>query len=85
MGLLSWIVLGLIAGVIASMLVGGAGGIIVDVVVGMIGAVVGGYLAAVLGIGDVNGINLTSIVVATIGAIIVLVVVHALTRRRALT
>jgi uncharacterized membrane protein YeaQ/YmgE (transglycosylase-associated protein family) len=82
MGLVSWIVLGLIAGVLASVLVGGAGGLIVDIVVGMVGAVVGGYLASALGIGDVNGVNLTSIVIATIGAIIVLVVVHALRGRR---
>ena len=82
MGLLSWIILGLIAGVLASLLVGGAGGIIVDIVVGMIGAVVGGYLAAAMGIGDVSGINLTSIVIATIGAILVLVIVHALRGRR---
>ena len=83
MGLVSWIVLGLIAGVLASLLVGGAGGIIVDIVVGMVGAVVGGYLASAMGIGDVTGINLTSIVIATIGAMIVHAIVHALAGRRA--
>src|SRR5207237_8279220 len=83
MGLVSWIVLGLIAGVLASLLVGGAGGIIVDIVVGMVGAVVGGYLASAMGIGDVTGINLTSIVIETIGAIIVLAIVHALDGSRA--
>ena len=81
-GILSCIVLGLIAGVLARLLVGGVGGIIVDIVVGMVGAVVGGYLAAALGIGDVSGINLTSIVIAMIGAIMVLVIVHAVARRR---
>ena len=48
---------------------GGGGGIIVDIVLGMVGAVVGGFIASALGMGDVTGINVSSIVIATIGAI----------------
>ncbi len=82
MGLLSWIILGLIAGVLASLLVGGGGGIIIDIVLGMVGAVVGGFIASALGMGDVTGINVSSIVIATIGAILVIVVIRAFSGRR---
>jgi len=78
MGLLSWIVLGLIAGAIASFLVGGGLGLIEMIVLGVIGAIVGGFLAQQLGYGDVSGLNVTSIIIATIGAIVVIVVVRAL-------
>jgi uncharacterized membrane protein YeaQ/YmgE (transglycosylase-associated protein family) len=78
MGLLSWIVLGLIAGAIASFLVGGGLGLIEMIVLGIIGAVVGGFLAQQLGYGSVSGLDLTSIIIATIGAIVVIVVVRAL-------
>jgi uncharacterized membrane protein YeaQ/YmgE (transglycosylase-associated protein family) len=84
MGLLSWIILGLIAGVLASLLVGGGGGIIIDIVLGIVGALVGGFLASAMNIGDVSGINLESIVIATIGAIIVILIVRALSSRRAI-
>jgi uncharacterized membrane protein YeaQ/YmgE (transglycosylase-associated protein family) len=78
MGLLSWIVLGLVAGAIASFLVGGGFGLIGMIILGIIGAVVGGFLAQQLGYGDVTGFNLTSIVIATIGAVVVILVVRAL-------
>jgi uncharacterized membrane protein YeaQ/YmgE (transglycosylase-associated protein family) len=78
MGLLSWIVLGLVAGAIASFLVGGGFGLIGTIVLGIIGAVVGGFLAQQLGFGDVTGFNVTSIVIATVGAILVIVIARAL-------
>jgi uncharacterized membrane protein YeaQ/YmgE (transglycosylase-associated protein family) len=78
MGLLSWIVLGLIAGAIASFLVGGGLGLLEMIVLGIIGAVVGGFLAQQLGYGTVSGLDLTSIVIATIGAIVVIVIARAL-------
>jgi uncharacterized membrane protein YeaQ/YmgE (transglycosylase-associated protein family) len=78
MGLLAWIVLGLIAGAIASFLVGGGFGLIEMIILGVIGAVVGGFLAQQLGYGSVSGLDLTSIVIATIGAVLVIVVVRAL-------
>jgi uncharacterized membrane protein YeaQ/YmgE (transglycosylase-associated protein family) len=82
MGLLAWLVLGLIAGVLANFLVGGGGGLIFDIVLGIVGAFVGGFLASALGVGDVSGLNLESIVIATIGAIVVILLVRAVTRRR---
>jgi uncharacterized membrane protein YeaQ/YmgE (transglycosylase-associated protein family) len=78
MGLLSWIILGLIAGVIASYLMGGGFGLIGSIILGIVGAVVGGYLASLMGVGDVTGLNIGSIVIAVIGACIVLFVVRAL-------
>jgi uncharacterized membrane protein YeaQ/YmgE (transglycosylase-associated protein family) len=77
MGLVGWIVLGLIAGVIAQFLVGGGYGIIGSIIIGIIGAVVGGFIASALGFGDVTGLNLQSIVIAIVGAIIVLGLVRA--------
>jgi uncharacterized membrane protein YeaQ/YmgE (transglycosylase-associated protein family) len=84
MGLLSWIVLGLIAGVIADFLMHGGFGLIGSIIIGIVGAVVGGYLAAALGIGDVTGLNIGSIVIAVIGACIVLFVVRMLRGGRTL-
>ena len=77
MSILAWIVLGLIAGFISSKLVNRAGeGILLDIVLGIVGAVVGGWLMAAFGGYGVNGFNLHSIVVATIGAVVVLVVLN---------
>jgi uncharacterized membrane protein YeaQ/YmgE (transglycosylase-associated protein family) len=82
MGLLTWIVLGLIAGAIASFVAGGGFGLIEMIVLGVIGAIVGGFIAQALGFGDVTGLNFTSVVIATIGAIIVLFVARAVRGRR---
>ena len=84
MGIISWIVLGAIAGFLANMVMGGREGVIGTIILGIIGAVVGGYLAqAVLHKGDVTVVNIESIVIAVVGAIIVLFVWRALTRNRA--
>ncbi len=86
MGLLSWIIVGLIAGWLAGLVVKGGGyGVIGDIILGIIGALIGGFLAAnLLGMADaVNGINITSIVVAAIGAIILVLIVRAVSGRRA--
>jgi uncharacterized membrane protein YeaQ/YmgE (transglycosylase-associated protein family) len=77
MGLLSWIVLGLIAGVIAEFLMGGGLGIIGSIILGIVGAVVGGFIASALGVGDVTGLNVYSIVMAVLGACVVLALVRA--------
>lgn len=75
MGYLSWLILGLIAGFIGSKIVNRTGsGMIVDIVLGVIGAVVGGYIGTLLGIGGVTGLNIPSLVLAVIGAVIVLIV-----------
>jgi uncharacterized membrane protein YeaQ/YmgE (transglycosylase-associated protein family) len=85
MSILAWVVLGLIAGFIASQLVNKNGGnLLLDIVLGVVGAVVGGFLFNQFGHTGVSGINLYSMLVATVGAVLVLVVYHALVGRRAL-
>jgi len=82
MSILSWIVLGLIAGFIASKLVNRTGeGTLLDIALGIVGAVIGGYLTSLLGISaGVTGLNIPSLVVAILGAVVFLVVYHALRR-----
>jgi uncharacterized membrane protein YeaQ/YmgE (transglycosylase-associated protein family) len=77
MGIISWIILGLIAGVVASKIVNHEGaGILLDIVLGVIGALVGGWLFGLVGHTGVTGLNLYSMFVAIIGAVVVLVVYH---------
>jgi uncharacterized membrane protein YeaQ/YmgE (transglycosylase-associated protein family) len=81
MSFTAWIVLGLLAGFIGSKLVNKRGeGFIVDVLLGIVGAVVGGWLFNRLGAAGVTGFNLYSLLVAVIGAVVVLVIYHALRR-----
>jgi uncharacterized membrane protein YeaQ/YmgE (transglycosylase-associated protein family) len=83
MSFIAWIVLGLIAGFIASKIVNKSGeGMILDIVLGVVGAVIGGYLFQTFGMAGVTGVNLYSILVAVVGAIVFLVLYHALFRRR---
>ncbi len=85
MGIIAWIVLGLIAGFIASLIVKHTGsGIILDIVLGVVGALVGGFLFSLFGAAGVTGFNVYSAVVAIIGAIVVLWLYYALVGRRAL-
>ena len=83
MGIVSWIVLGLIAGFIASKIVNRTGaGLILDLVLGMVGAAVGGFIfSGVFGMSGVTGVNIWSIIVLVIGAIIVLWIYEALVAR----
>jgi uncharacterized membrane protein YeaQ/YmgE (transglycosylase-associated protein family) len=75
MGFISWIILGLIAGFIGSKIVNRTGeGIFLDIILGIVGAVIGGYLFNILGAQGVTGLNIWSLIVAVIGAIVVLVV-----------
>jgi len=81
MGIISWIILGLIAGFIASKIVNREGsGILLDIVLGVIGALVGGYLFELVGHAGVTGLNLYSMFVAIVGAVVVLVVYHLIRR-----
>jgi uncharacterized membrane protein YeaQ/YmgE (transglycosylase-associated protein family) len=83
MSIIGWIVLGLIAGFIASKIVNKQGeGLILDIVLGIVGAIVGGYLFSLFGGQGVNGVNIYSMFVAVVGAIIVLVIYHSITGRR---
>ncbi len=84
MGILSWIIVGLIAGVLAKWVMPGRdpGGIIVTILIGIVGAVVGGFLVGLFVQGDVlTGINITTILVATLGAIVLLVIYRLVTNR----
>lgn len=84
MGLLSWILVGLIAGWLAGLIMKGGGyGVIGDIILGIIGAIVGGFLAgALFGVQDpISGFNLTTIVVAFLGAVVVVAIVRALPGR----
>jgi uncharacterized membrane protein YeaQ/YmgE (transglycosylase-associated protein family) len=82
-GIIAWIVLGAIAGWITNMIMGGGEGVIATIILGIVGAVVGGWLAGtVLKVADVTGINVESIVVAVIGAVIVVAVYRMVTGRR---
>jgi uncharacterized membrane protein YeaQ/YmgE (transglycosylase-associated protein family) len=83
MSFIAWIVLGLIAGFIGSKLVNHTGeGLIRDVLLGVVGAIIGGYLFNVFGAPGVTGLNLYSLLVAVVGAVVFLIVYHALFRRR---
>jgi uncharacterized membrane protein YeaQ/YmgE (transglycosylase-associated protein family) len=84
MGILSWLVVGLIAGFLASRVMRGGGyGLIGDIVVGVIGALIGGFLASTLlnMPNAVSGINVTTIIVAFIGAVILIAILRLFRRR----
>jgi uncharacterized membrane protein YeaQ/YmgE (transglycosylase-associated protein family) len=83
MSILGWIVLGLIAGWIASTIVDNGGkGPVLDMVLGIVGALVGGAIFNALGAVPITGFNLYSLFVAVVGAIVVLVIYHAIAGRR---
>ena len=82
MSFIAWVVLGLLAGFIASKIVNKSGeGFFMDTVLGVVGAVVGGYLFQMFGMAGVSGVNIYSILVAVVGAVVVLVIYHAIRRR----
>lgn len=82
MSIIAWLILGLISGFIASKLVNKTGeGMIMDIVLGIVGAVAGGWLFNRFGMSGVTGLNVYSMLVAVVGAVVVLVIYHALTRR----
>jgi uncharacterized membrane protein YeaQ/YmgE (transglycosylase-associated protein family) len=78
---LQWIVLGLLAGFIASKIVNKRGeGVVVDILLGVVGAVIGGWLFRALGSAGATGFNLWSLLVAVIGAVVLLFIGHAVRR-----
>ena len=88
MGLIAWIVLGLLAGFFAQLVVGGpkgkpggCSGLIVTIVIGLVGAVVGGFIGVQLGWGGVNDFDLRSIGLAALGAIVILLILQAIQKR----
>lgn len=83
MSVIAWIILGLIAGFIGSKIVNKTGqGFLMDIVLGIVGAVVGGYLFTLFGAAGVTGLNIYSLIVAIVGAVVVLWVYHAVAGRR---
>jgi uncharacterized membrane protein YeaQ/YmgE (transglycosylase-associated protein family) len=84
MGIISWIILGLIAGFIGSKIVDRQGqGFWLDIVLGIIGALVGGFVFDLFGATGITGLNIYSMIVAVIGAIVVLLIYNAVMGRRA--
>jgi uncharacterized membrane protein YeaQ/YmgE (transglycosylase-associated protein family) len=83
MSIIAWLILGLIAGFIGSKIVNKSGeGVVLDIVLGIVGAVVGGFLFSFFGAAPVTGLNIYSLIVAIIGAIVVLWIYHAIFGRR---
>jgi uncharacterized membrane protein YeaQ/YmgE (transglycosylase-associated protein family) len=81
MSLLAWIVVGLIAGWLASQVVASRFGVIGDTIVGMIGALIGGFLFNEFGETGTTGLNIWSIFVAFVGAVVLLVLIRAVSGR----
>lgn len=84
MGILAWIVFGLIAGVIAKLIMPGKdpGGFIVTILLGVAGALVGGFIGSALGFGGVEGFDFGSFLIAVLGAILLLVIYRMMTGRK---
>jgi uncharacterized membrane protein YeaQ/YmgE (transglycosylase-associated protein family) len=84
MGIISWIILGLIVGLLAKFFMPGKdpGGIILTILIGIAGAVIGGYLGRLLGIGDVKGFDITSLLLALGGSILLLIVFRILRKKQ---
>ena len=81
MSIVAWIILGLIAGFIGSKLVNKTGeGFVLDIILGIVGAVVGGFIFRFFGASGVTGVNIYSLIVAVIGAVVLLVIYHAVRR-----
>ena len=81
MNILLWIILGAIAGWVASLIVKSNQGILLDIIVGIVGAFVGGFIFQAFGASGVTGFNIYSILVAIVGAVVLLFVVKAVTSR----
>jgi uncharacterized membrane protein YeaQ/YmgE (transglycosylase-associated protein family) len=84
MGIITWIVVGLIAGLLGKLVMPGddPGGIIVTILIGIVGAFIGGFVVSIFGGTGVTGFNIWSIIVATIGAIILLAIYRLLVGQR---
>lgn len=83
MGLILWMILGLIAGYLASLIMktNASQGPVMDIVLGVVGAVVGGFLMSLFGVEGVSGLNIYSLIVATMGAVVTIWIGRVLTAR----
>jgi uncharacterized membrane protein YeaQ/YmgE (transglycosylase-associated protein family) len=83
MGLIATIVVGLVAGLLASWMMKAKTGVLVDLVLGVVGSILGGWITSlILGVNLVSGINITSILVALVGAILVIAIYRFISRGR---
>jgi uncharacterized membrane protein YeaQ/YmgE (transglycosylase-associated protein family) len=83
MGIISWIILGLIAGFVGGKIVNKQGqGFLLNIALGIVGALVGGFLFDLIGASPVTGLNIYSMIVANVGSIVVLLIYNAVTGRR---
>ena len=83
MGIISWLILGLVAGFIGSKIVNKSGeGLWLDIALGIVGAIVGGVLFSAFGMQGITGLNIWSMIVAVVGAVVVLFGYHAVAGRR---
>ena len=84
MGILSWIILGLVAGILAKVIMPGkdGGGFIITVVLGIAGAFVGGWIGSFLGLGSTGGFSLGSVATATVGALLLLIIYRIVKKQR---
>jgi uncharacterized membrane protein YeaQ/YmgE (transglycosylase-associated protein family) len=82
MGIITWVIFGLLAGLVAKLIMPGKdpGGVIITILIGIAGALIGGFIATSLGYGGVNGFNLGSFIVAVLGSIILLFTYRLLRR-----
>jgi len=83
MGILSWIFLGLIAGALAKLILPGKdpGGILLTIIIGIVGAILGGFLGSFVGLGKVESFDFGGIIIATVGAILLLIVYRLFSKR----
>ena len=84
MGILTWIIVGLVAGALAKLILPGddPGGIIVTMLIGIAGAIVGGFIASAIGLGGVTGFNIGTLLIAVAGAILLLLIYRMVVSRR---
>ncbi len=85
MGILSWIFLGLVAGALAKFIMPGKdpGGFIVTILIGIAGAIIGGFLGSFIGLGKIESFDLGGILIATVGAILLLIIYRLIKKNQA--
>jgi uncharacterized membrane protein YeaQ/YmgE (transglycosylase-associated protein family) len=78
MGILAWIIFGLVAGIVAKVIMPGRdpGGFILTVIIGIAGALIGGYVSTLFGFGDISGFDIRSFIIAVLGALVLLFIYH---------
>ncbi|TXH39102.1 MAG: GlsB/YeaQ/YmgE family stress response membrane protein [Rhodospirillaceae bacterium] len=83
MGILAWIIFGLLAGIVAKLIMPGKdpGGFILTIIIGIAGAMLGGFISTLFGLGDISGFDLRSFAIAVLGALLLLFIYHRIRGR----